>query len=288
MNSVSEKRLVAGRATLKWRGSVSRHGVLIAFTALALLPVYFMLVNAFKTAGEYTTNKLGLPLHPTFDTLNSALADGQLYHWLANSFFITIASVSISTALAALAAYAVTLMDWRLGPFVLSVLIALLVVPPIVLIVPIFEMVVKLDQLNTYHTVIFVYAGIMMPFSTFLLCSFFSTISPTLIEAARIDGARNWRILLEVVLPLSGSALATVAIVQSLWVWNEVLIAVIFLQDQSLRTLMVGLTIFNSRYRVNVPVVMAGMLWASVPMVVIYLLGQRYFVRGLTAGAVKG
>ena len=80
----------------------------------------------------------------------------------------------------------------------------------------------------------------------------------------------------------------TVVIVQSLWVWNEVLIAVIFLQDQGLRTLMVGLTLFNSRYRLDVPVVMAGMLWATVPMVVLYLLGQRFFIRGLTAGGVKG
>ena len=79
-----------------------------------------------------------------------------------------------------------------------------------------------------------------------------------------------------------------VVIVQALWVWNEVLIAVIFLQDQSLRTLMVGLTLFNSRYRLNLPVVMAGMLWATVPMMALYLLGQRFFIRGLTAGGVKG
>ncbi len=124
----------------------------------------------------------------------------------------------------------------------------------------------------------------MLPFSTFLLCSFFATISRPLLEAARIDGAGSWRIFWEIVLPLSVPALMTVVIVQALWVWNEVLIAVVFLQDQSLRTLMVGLTLFNSRYRLDVPVVMAGMLWATVPMVALYLLGQRFFIRGLTAG----
>ena len=80
----------------------------------------------------------------------------------------------------------------------------------------------------------------------------------------------------------------TVVIVQALWVWNEVLIAVVFLQSGSLRTLMVGLTIFNSRYHLDVPLVMAGMLWATVPMVMLYLSGQRFFIRGLTAGATKG
>lgn len=269
-------------------GAFSRHLVLIAFSALALLPVYFMTVNAFKARAEYTTNKLGLPLHPTLKTLGAALAGGELYWWLLNSLVVTLLSVALSTGMAALAAYPISLMRWKLGPLVLGALIALLVVPPIVLIVPIFEMVVRIGELNTYHTVIVIYAGIMLPFSTFLLCSFFSTISPALIEAARIDGASIWRIFWEIVLPLSGSALMTVAIVQSLWVWNEVLIAVVFLQEQSLRTLMVGLTIFNSRYRVDVPVVMAGMLWATVPMVTLYLLGQRFFIRGLTAGAVKG
>lgn len=282
-HAVAARRIGHGRI-----GSVSRHGILLAFSALALLPVYFMIVNAFKARAEYTTNKLGLPLHPTLKTLSTALADGGLFVWLMNSLIITVASVAISTALAALAAYPISLMRWRMGPFVLGILIALLVVPPIVLIVPIFEMVVNVGQLDTYHTVIVIYSGIMLPFSTFLLTSFFSTISPALLEAARIDGASVWRIFLEIVLPLSGSALMTVAIVQSLGVWNEVLIAVVFLQDQGLRTLMVGLTIFNSRYRVDVPVVMAGMLWATVPMIVLYLVGQRFFIRGLTAGAVKG
>jgi len=162
------------------------------------------------------------------------------------------------------------------------------VVPPIVLVIPLFQMVVDVNQLNTYHAVIVIYTGIMLPFSTFLLTSFFATISRPLLEAARIDGAGTWRIFWEIVLPLSGPALITVVIVQALWVWNEVLIAVIFLQSQNLRTLMVGLTLFNSRYRLDVPVVMAGMLWATLPMLALYLLGQRFFIRGLTAGGVKG
>src|SRR5947207_2977920 len=148
---------------------------------------------------------------------------------------------------------------------------------------PVYFMVV-----NAFKTIIAIYTGIMMPFSTFLLASFFSTISRPLIEAARLDGAGAWRVFWEIVLPLSFPALMTVVIVQSLWVWNEVLVAVIFLQDQGLRTLMVGLTLFNSRYRHDVPIVMAGMMIAAVPMVLLYLVGQRFFIRGLTAGGVKG
>jgi raffinose/stachyose/melibiose transport system permease protein len=278
----------APRRSRRILGAVSRHGVLLGFSALALLPIYFMLVNAFKTRQEYLGNRIAPPQHPVLSSLADAMAGGDLYSWLLNSFLVTAFSVGISTALAALAAYPLSLMRWRVGPFVYAALIALLVVPPIVLVVPLFELVVDLRQLNTLHTVIVIYTGITLPFSTFLLASFFATISRPLLEAARIDGAGSWRAFWEIVIPLSVPALMTVVIVQALWVWNEVLIAVVFLQDQGLRTLMVGLTLFNSRYRHNVPVVMAGMLWAAVPMVALYLVGQRFFIRGLTAGGVKG
>ena len=89
-------------------------------------------------------------------------------------------------------------------------------------------------------------------------------------------------------LPLSAPALVTLVVVNSLWVWNELLIALVFLPDDELKTLMVGVTVFQSRYNLDVPVTMAGMLLASIPMVLLYLFGQRFFIRGLTAGALKG
>ena len=271
-------------------GALSRHALLLGFSALALLPIYFMLVNAFKTNAEYIGNRSALPHEPVaLELLDGARAAASSIAGCSNSVLVTLASVGLSTALAALAAYPLSLMRWRAGPFVLR----------------------RPDRAaggaadRAGHPdlrargrpassstpsvrVIVIYTGIMLPFSTFLLASFFATISRPLLEAARIDGAGTWRAFWEIVLPLSVPALMTVVIVQSLWVWNEVLIAVIFLQDQGLRTLMVGLTLFNSRYRHDVPVVMAGMLCAAVPMVVLYLLGQRFFIRGLTAGGVKG
>jgi ABC-type glycerol-3-phosphate transport system permease component len=279
---------VQPRAARRVAGAFGRHGLLLLFCALSVLPIYFMVVNAFKTKAEYIGNRIGPPQSPSLASLAEAIGGGDLYLWLLNSCLVTIASVLLSTALAALAAYPISLMRWRPGPVVLGLLIVLLVVPPIVLVVPLFEMVVDLGQLNSLHTVIVIYTGIMLPFSTFLLASFFSTLSRPLIEAARLDGAGTWRVFWLIVLPLSVPALMTVVIVQALWVWNEVLVAVIFLQDQGLRTLMVGLTLFNSRYRHDVPVVMAGMMVAAVPMVLLYLAGQRFFIRGLTAGGVKG
>jgi ABC-type glycerol-3-phosphate transport system permease component len=278
----------ASKRTSAWLAGILQHGTLLAFTAVALLPLYFMLVSAFKTRGEFLGNQFGLPQTPVVSTLLQSIAGGDLYRWVLNSLFVTVASVLLSTTVAALAAFPIGLMKWRAGPYVLGLLIALMVVPPIVLVIPLFQIAAGLRQLNTYQTVIVIYTGMLLPFSTFLLASFFKTISPALIEAARMDGAGSWRIFVSIVLPLSGPALATVVTVQALWVWNELLIAIVFLQDDSLRTLMIGLTVFNSRYRIDVPVVMAGMVWATLPMLLLYLAGQRFFIRGLTAGSVKG
>jgi ABC-type glycerol-3-phosphate transport system permease component len=269
-------------------GAPSRQLIMLIFTALAAFPIYFMLVNAFKSNAEYVTNAFGPPHDWTTETMRQALSSGSLYRWLANSALITAASVGISTTLAAFAAYPIALMRWRAGRYLLAVLISLMAVPPIVLVIPLFQEAVSLQVLNTYGAVVVIYTGLLLPFSTFLLATFFRGLPFTLFEAARIDGAGTLRILLAIVIPLSRAALMTVVIVQALWVWNEVLIALVFLQHDNLRTLMVGLTVFQSRYHLDVPLVMAGMLWATIPMVALFLAGQRFFVRGLTAGGVKG
>jgi ABC-type glycerol-3-phosphate transport system permease component len=272
----------------RWLASIPKHALLLLFVLVTLVPIYFLIVNSFKSQAEYLTNPYGIPREPTLDTLGDAFRGGDLLRWLGNSALFTVVSVTLSTIVAALAAYPISLLRWRPGPWLLGILVGLMVVPPIVLVIPLFKMMVDLGQLNSYHSVIIVYTGILLPFSTFLLASFFRTTPRDLLEAARLDGAGHVRVWWSVVMPLALPALVTVAIVQALWVWNEVLIAVVFLQSEQLRTLMVGLTLFQGRYDLNVPLVMAGMVWATIPMVLLYLVGQRFFIRGLTAGAVKG
>jgi ABC-type glycerol-3-phosphate transport system permease component len=162
-----------------------------------------------------------------------------------------------------------------------------MVVPPIVMLIPLFELMADLNLVNTYESVIVIYAGLMLPFSIYLLTSFFNTIPRELLEAGSIDGAGHFRALISIVLPLALPALVTLSIVNVLWAWNELLIALVLLQDDSMKTLMVGITIFQSHNNLNVPVTMAGLLIATVPIVALYLGGQRFFVQGLAAGAVK-
>jgi raffinose/stachyose/melibiose transport system permease protein len=154
--------------------------------------------------------------------------------------------------------------------------------------VPLFVFGTRLGWISTFRLVILIYVGLMLPFSVFMLTSFFRTIPTSMIEAARIDGASSWAVFRRIVLPLSAAPLATLAVVNLLWAWNELLIALVFLQDDSKKTLMVGITGFQSRYNLDVPAIMSGLTLATLPIVALYLFGQRFFVRGLVSGAVKG
>jgi ABC-type glycerol-3-phosphate transport system permease component len=277
-----------GRSIRRHLRAALHQAVLIMAAALALYPVYFMVATALKGRDQYLDDVIGVPWPLAWGNFEEAFRGGELVRWFANSAIFTGGSVALSTILAALAAFAIARMSFRGRDAILTVNVALMVVPPVVMLIPLFVLFTQLELVSTYHGVILIYAGLVTPFSVYMLTSFFRSIPRELFESAVIDGASHLRILWRIVLPLSLPALLTLVLVNSLFVWNELLIALVFLPTDELKTLMVGLTVFRSRYNLDVPVTMAGMVLGVVPMVLLYLFGQRFFIRGLTAGAVKG
>ena len=265
-----------------------RHGILIVMTALAIAPVLFMVITSVKTKEEYTFDKIGLPDEITFEHFDEALVDNPFLLWMRNSALLAVGSVALSTVIAALAAFAIAKMQFVGRDVLLAISTSLMVIPPVVLVVPLFVLYVQLDLISTFHGTILIYAGLITPFSVYLLVSFFRTIPTEIIEAALMDGATAPGVLWRIVLPLSGAPLVTLFIVNALYVWNDLLIALLFLQRDSSRTLMAGLSVFQGRYNDEIPLTMAGMIMASIPMLVLYIIFQRFFIRGLTAGALKG
>jgi ABC-type glycerol-3-phosphate transport system permease component len=247
-----------------------------------------MASTAFKDRAQYLENQYDLPWPLYFGNFSAALRGGTFFLWFKNSVILTTGSVVLCTLCAALAAFAVARMRFRGRDVFFSLNVALMVVPPVVMLIPLFVLFVDLGLVSTYQGTILIYAGLTIPFSIYLLANFFRAIPRELIESALTDGATNLRVLVQIILPLSAPALVTLVVVNALWVWNELLIALVFLPEDKLRTLMVGVTVFQNRYNLDVPVTMAGMLLASLPMILLYLFGQRFFIRGLTAGAVKG
>jgi ABC-type glycerol-3-phosphate transport system permease component len=264
-----------------------KHGILLLATFLALVPSIFMILTSLKSQDEYTFNKVGLPQALVLDHFKSILFDSPLFDWMGNSAILAGGAVLLSTAISCLGAYAIAMMRFRGRSLLFSVSTALMAVPPVVMIVPLFVLYTQLDLISTFRGTIVIYAGLITPFSVYLLTTFFRTLPKEIFESARIDGAGEFFILWKIVLPLSLPALLTLVVVNALYVWNDLIIAIIFLQDDAKRTLMAGISVFQGRYEAQIPLTMAGMVIASAPMVILYILFQKYFIRGLMAGAIK-
>src|SRR5438128_730294 len=268
-------------------GMLSRHAFLVIICLSALYPLWFIVSTALKSNIAYQLDPTGFPTHPTFDSLRAIVRDQPMPRWMWNSLLVTVSSVAVSTLVALLAAYAAVFGRFRGHRIFLSSSVALMVVPPVTLLVPMFVLMVDTGWVNHLQSVIVFYTGLLVPFAVFFLTNFFRTVPHELIEAASVEGAGPFTVLRRIVLPLSGAAAFTLVVVQAIWVWYELLIALVFLQNDSARTLMAGLAQFQGRYSTNQPLVLAGALVSIAPVVLLYLSGQRFFVRGLTAGIGK-
>ena len=264
-----------------------KHIVLLVSSLVALVPIVFMIITSVKSQDEYVYDKVGLPDKLVFENFSKVLVDSPFLSWMMNSAILAFGAVCLSTLVSCLGAYAIARMRFRGRDTLLAASTSLMAVPPVVMIVPLFIMYTQLSLMSTYGGTIVIYAGLVTPFSIYLLTTFFRTLPMELFESARIDGANHLDILMKIVLPLSLPPVLTLVVVNSLYVWNDLLIAIIFLQDDEKRTLMAGISVFQGRYNNRIPLTMAGMVLATAPMVILYISFQKYFVRGLMAGAIK-
>ena len=268
-------------------GPTARQVLLGAATVVSLAPLTFMVLTSLKTSADYAANPAGLPTGISFDNYRRALVDLPTMRWMLNSLVVTVVAVAASTAIAALGAYAISFGRFRGRQALLGLNIGLIMVPPVVLLLPVFVVMVNLRLINTLPSVAVFYTCLLVPFAVFFLNSFFRTVPQEVIEAVSMDGAGPGRTLWSVVLPLARPALMTVCVVNAIWVWNELLISLVFLQAEEQRTLMGGLTLFQGRYATDQPLVLAVATLSILPVAAFYVLSQRSFVRGLTAGIGK-
>lgn len=267
---------------------LAKQAALLSLSLLILFPLYFMFNNSLKQRTEFLGNQLALPENPTLKNFISVLQHPHLLGWFGNSVFLTFVSVSICTLVAILAAYAFANMSFRGRDMLFSLITPLMVIPPIVMVIPLFVLFRQWDLVNNLWGPILIYSGLMLPFTIFLLRNFFVTIPHEIQEAARMDGANDFQLLTQIDLPLLRPAIITSMIVNAVWVWNELLIALVFLQTEELRTLIVGISVsLQKRFTLDVPALMAGLAVATLPMILLYIIGQRALVRGLVSGFEK-
>jgi raffinose/stachyose/melibiose transport system permease protein len=269
-------------------GAVVRYAIVGLATVVVGYPVLWMLLQSFKTKFELYANVWGLPQQLFLDNYVQAWRIARMGTYVFNSLIVSVGTVAIVLVLASLAGYAFARLRFAGRQVLFYAFIFSLIVPLQVTIIPLYAVVSGLGLTNTYFALILPYAAGGLPLSIFLLRAFFESVPREIEEAARIDGCSELAAFWRVVLPISGPGLATVTILQFLGAWNEFLLALIFIRNPALRTIPLGLQSFFFEYAVEWGYLFAALSMATVPVILVYVLMQRHFISGLTAGAVKG
>jgi raffinose/stachyose/melibiose transport system permease protein len=257
--------------------------------ALAFLyPVALMVLTSFKSTPEIFRNPFGLPENWSLDTFRSVWTRAKFGLYLRNSLLITGASALLLLATAAPAAYALARYSFRLKPYLFLFFLAGIMIPIRLGILPLYLLMRDFGLLDTPFALILTYAASGMPMSVFLLSVFFRNLPRELEDAARIDGCNELQIFYRIMLPLVRPGLATVVIVNVVPWWNDFFFPLLFIQSDTWKTIPLGMQIFFGQHLVNWSLVFSGMVLASLPLLIIYLVMSRQFIAGLTAGAVKG
>ena len=268
---------------------VLRYTVLGVLTLLFVSPLLFMVSTSFKSRQESgRTPPTLFPQEPTLEAYRTILsaADTPVFRWFANSMIAATSNAVIVVVTASLAAYALARMDFRGRGVVMGLIVATLFVPPVILVIPNYEIVGRLFWLDTLIAVIVPTAA--NAFGVFFLRQFFISIPAELEESAFLDGASTWQVFTKIVVPLSRPALATLTLLAFLTNWNDFLWPVYVLFSPEQQTLQAGLSTLQSANAVRYDLLMAGAVIASVPVLILYSLAQRFVIEGVSRSGLKG
>jgi raffinose/stachyose/melibiose transport system permease protein len=264
------------------------HGVLILWALVVLLPVWTMLINSVKPKREIFRNPFGLPSEFTLDGYINAWTDGKFDLYFRNSLIVAVVSLVLILLIGSLAAYALASWRSRVSNFLYIYFIAGLMIPIRLGTINLFQIIQALGLSDNLAGLILIYTAMGMPIATFVLTSFIRSVPVELTEAARIDGASEFRIYRTVILPLIRPALATVTIFNVIPIWNDLWFPLIFIRNQEARTVTLGVTLLFGQYQTDWTRALSALSMAAVPVLAAYLLMSGQFIKGLTAGALKG
>ena len=275
------KRRVYGPGEILWLA------ILFLLAALILYPLFWILMSSFKDYNGIYGDVWGLPDIWHAENYMTAWNRG-ISQYFVNSLIVTACTLVGVVFVSTFSAFGICQMKGRLGNAIFLFCLCGLLLSPQVCLLPLFMLLKSLKLKNTLFAMILPYIAFRLPVSIMLIRSFFVGISKELEEAATIDGATLMQIYGHIYLPLSKPIISTVIIMTAYYAWNEFVFATIFVDSSRLRTIPVGLMVFRDGLMTEWGVVLAGMVISSLPIIVLFLLMQKSFVRGMTAGAVKG
>jgi multiple sugar transport system permease protein len=270
---------------------ISKWAIAVPMALLAIATIYPMLYSlniALKSRREYVLDRLGVTQSFAVQNFVDAWTQANMGRYFLNSLLVTVVSVVLILILASMAGYALSHITFRGSKATFLIILAAMMIPFQVIMVPFVKTLNDISMLNTYQGLIVAYVSQFLPFTIYFMTSYFARIPKEITEAARVDGNNIWGVFGRIMLPLGRPALLSMGILNALFCWNDILIALLVMQSPSQRTVMVGVSALRGQYPDNVPVYLAGVLLVVIPLVIVYLIFQRQITAGVTAGATKG
>lgn len=267
---------------------LSRHFILSVACLLMLSPIVYMLLASFKTIPDFFDRPYGLPSAWAWENYARAWREADIARTFTNSLIVTMLSVCFSTALAAPASYALAQQTKPLSTQLYLLIVGGLLVPVQLIVLPLFILMRQLGLFGSLFSIIMPYTALGLPLAVLTLVRFFATVPNELSDAARIDGANEWQVFWNIMLPLMRPALAAVVILNGVWMWNDFFIPLIIATKAETHTLSVGIVSFFGVYSTEWGLVFASVTISALPLILAYILLTRQFVAGLSAGAIKG
>jgi multiple sugar transport system permease protein len=262
--------------------------IVVTFVAVWLMPLGQMVLASVKPNTELLGSPWTIPQHPSLQAFKDAWQVLQVERYFKNSVIITTTSAFLVLVIGSLAAYGFSIQHFHGQRVLYPVVLACMILPAQILLVPLYQLLQHVHLINTYAGLILVHMTWQLPFGIFLLSNFFREIPSEILAAARCDGCSEFGIYWRIVMPLSLPSLATLGIFSSTWIWNDFLFGLVFAQEQAIKPVTVGLMATEERYVVSYNLQSAAGLFAVIVPVIIFVAFQRYFIKGLSAGALKG
>lgn len=259
---------------------------LIGLTVIVFYPLLWMVGNGFKTNAELFGNPFALPIDWKWSNYVDAWNQG-VSNYMVTSVLVTVTSTLTTVFISAWAAYGLTRVTIPFNRFWTGLILGGLMLAPPVALVPLVRMFQALGLYDTFWALMILYTAFRVPFTTFLIRSYMIDLPAEVDEAAEVDGASRWTIFWRIILPMSTPIIISAVILHVLFAWNEYIFAMVFTSGSGVQTLPIGLTSLMSRFGTDFPVVFAGMVIAAVPVIVIFLISQRYFIKGVADGMGK-
>ena len=285
-------RVVSSHAShVRWQqrlGVAARFVLLFGVLAIALAPLVLMWMSAFKTRTEISAAPLALPATLQFDNLVQAWTVGRFGEYVGNSIIVTIPVVLGVVLLSAMAGYGFARYRFWGSQVLFYAFLIGLMVPFQSIMIPLYFNIKNLGLLGTYWAMILPAVGLGLPFGIFLMQSFFRGLPRELADSARVDGCNEFQVFWRVLLPLARPAISSLVVFQFMWTWNAYLMPLLLMNQESLRPITLGLMFFQGRYTTNYALISAGVTIVTLPIILVYIIMQRQFLRGLTAGALRG